>query len=147
MMPESSFDIDWFAQDMQGNIMHFASGGGKLPFLVKQINNNSLRSFFHELPVKSINVDYSVSLSQFVWLSGHELETYLQDFRQMTQKGLYSFDKSNLSNPSDNKYHLVCKPQNKISIDEIPVQVRSQLVKFNFAIEELGQQVDISDYV
>ena len=50
-------------------------------------------------------------------------EAYIRSFKEMARKGFVSFDRTNLFNPYDNTYHVVCYPQHRdrcvLSTDEL----------------------------
>lgn len=59
-------------------------------------------------------------------------ERYLRDFIYYTQRGLYSFDKTNLNNFTDNRYHLVATPINPLKIIDLPSDILGILMQTKF---------------
>lgn len=122
---QQTLDIDWFFTD--GKYIGFtASGAGKLPESVARSseNNERLVSYFRNLPKISeviVNPKLNDLLIQ-IFGTGTD-ERYLQDFVSMTEKGLYSFDKTNLANFLDFNYHLVTSPINPITINDLPQDI------------------------
>ncbi len=111
----STHDIDWFVI-INGKLIHVASAGGRIPELIKEDLLKPL-IFVANLPIlkdiQEINTVDSGFLSNKLRISGQEeVDAYLQTFKFMAQKGLYSFDRTNVSNNEDNSYHLVAWPSN-----------------------------------
>jgi hypothetical protein len=148
-MDETS-DIDWFALDANENVLHFASGGGKLPRTVKEAKNENdfLRSFFNRLE-SSEEAHVCSDLGKYVTLKSDESKNaYLHDFVLMAKRGLYSFDKTYLGQPLNANYHLVCIPYRKLSLKDLPSEVQNILSKtrINFDAGK-STAVDLSSLV
>lgn len=147
-MMEDGLDIDWFALDQQDNVLHFASGGGGVPKTIKEgaADNEYLRSFLIGLPKLNDGIKLSQDLSKFVAFKSEESRNaYLNDFLLMASVGLFSFDKSFLGQPSDNRYHLVCIPAKRLSFESLPPDVRNILKRTRIAIKaEEVSSIEIS---
>ncbi|ROH98825.1 hypothetical protein EGI16_19880 [Chryseobacterium sp. G0240] len=122
---QQTLDIDWFFTD--GKYIGFvASGAGKLPKTVANSvkNNKKLVSYFRNLPQISDAIVSPLldNLLTKIFGSGVD-EKYLRDFISLTQKGLYSFDKTNLNDFMDNHYHLVTIPKNPLKISDLPPDI------------------------
>jgi len=135
---QSTLDIDWFFTD--GNEIGFvASGGGKLPISVAlSIDNVSiLASYFRQLsPISDVQVNPNINSKVD--------ERYLSDFVYMTERGLYSFDKTVLGDFSDESYHLVSTPSTPLRLKELPGNIAqlisrsmSPVIISNFKIESI----------
>ncbi|MGG1921898.1 hypothetical protein [Chryseobacterium cucumeris] len=128
---QQTLDIDWFFTD--GKYISFvASGGGKLPETVanSEVNNKKLVSYFKGLPKISdpiVNPLLNELLTR-IFGSGAN-ERYLRDFIYFTQRGLYSFDKTNLNDFIDNQYHLVTTPINPLEIIDLPPDILDILMQ------------------
>lgn len=123
-------DIDWYALDDEGVIMHFASGGGELPQTVSgyKEDTDKLAEFFRSLPINEIKVFINPQIDKIVeFNSNKERERYLQDFISMSKRGLYSYDKTIPSNFSHKEYHLVSYPEKLLLLDSIPKDIRNVL--------------------
>lgn len=109
-------DIDWFCV-VDGVYIHVASAGGQLP---SQINDDeSLREAQYQveqLPdlYSDEDIEYNENaINNVAGINGFKgRQQYLESFTAMARKGFASFDRTNIAKPSDNHYHLVCKPKN-----------------------------------
>lgn len=124
---QPSIDIDWFAIDSNGIIIHFASGGGLLPVSVSSYKEDTdmLSSYFRSLPLIDQSVQVNARLHEFVKLTNEDKERYLADFLSMSKRGVYSFDKSYPGDFLNRDYHLVSFPKQLLSIDVLPEEVKS----------------------
>ncbi|WP_426477314.1 hypothetical protein ACP3T3_19040 [Chryseobacterium sp. CBSDS_008] len=128
---QQTLDIDWFFTD--GKYISFvASGAGKLPETVanSEVNNKKLVSYFKGLPKISdpiVNPLLDELLTR-IFGSGVD-ERYLRDFIYFTQRGLYSFDKTNLNDFIDNHYHLVATPIKPLEIIDLPPDILDILMQ------------------
>ncbi|MCW1963902.1 hypothetical protein [Chryseobacterium viscerum] len=128
---QQALDIDWFFTD--GKYIGFvASGGGKLPKTVanSSVNNKKLLSYFKGLSTISdpiVNPLLDELLTK-IFGSGVD-ERYLRDFIYFTQRGLYSFDKTNLNDFIDNQYHLVATPIKPLEIIDLPPDILDILMQ------------------
>lgn len=111
-------DIDWFIQDSQLINIHAASAGRNIPDIIIQNNilNEDLLNQFLNLPKKYEKIETNPNLQN---MGIENTKEYLSDFIDMAQKGFYSFDKTNINNPDDDRYHLVAYPVNYDYSDEI----------------------------
>lgn len=131
---QQTLDIDWFFTD--GKYIGFiASGAGKLPETVanSKINNKKLVSYFKSL-LKISDVMVNPLLDELlfnIFGSGAD-ERYVRDFTYYTQRGLYSFDKTNLNNFTDHRYHLVGSPINPLKIIDLPSDILDILMQTKF---------------
>ncbi|SHH57547.1 hypothetical protein SAMN04488109_4438 [Chryseolinea serpens] len=140
-VPYPFLDLDWFFIDIEGRIAHAASGGGKLPVSISQnYPYDFLLTFFKSLPSLG-DPEVNPRLEKYVtFRNDKERKQYLASFIQMAQRGLYSFDKSDVTRTLDGRYHLVASPKIKLSIAMLPPEVASQLsiTKINRRIEEIN---------
>lgn len=126
---QETSDIDWFFTNGK-EIGFVASSGGKLP---NSISNKSLDEikllvdYFRSLPQKS-EVSINPNLNQFI-IPGTNKKSYLSYFIEMTEKGLFSFDKSVSNRFSDTNYHLVTKPMDPFQISDLPLEILKILTK------------------
>ena len=137
IIEQQTLDIDWFFNNGK-DVGFVASGGGKLPdSIAKSLEKDQfLASFFRSLPLRS-EVTINPDLDKIIPTRINE--TYLSDFIEMAQKGLFSFDKTVLNNFSDLHYHLVAKPVNPLKFDHLPLEIKKALAesKFNGDIETM----------
>lgn len=111
-----SHDIDWYC-NVNGIYIHVASAGGRLP---TQINDDiTLRRIQYQVEqLPDIFSDEEIIYNDVVIANvlGQNGEKdrwqYIESFSAMARKGFASFDRTNIANPDDNRYHLVCFPNN-----------------------------------
>lgn len=108
-------DIDWFII-INGVLVHAASAGGLIP---DSINVDLWKSAYYvaSLPANNkldeINTISESFLSNMLGIQSKEgISDYLLTFKCMAQKGIYSFDRTYVSDFEDNRYHLVAWPKN-----------------------------------
>jgi len=127
---QMTIDIDWFAVDLDGVIVHFASGGGKIPNSVafNQSDTKKITQYFRDLPVKASDFKVSQTLDHIIKFPSRESqERYLNDFIEMANRGLYSFDKTEPGNFSNKQYHLVVSPESTLKLDSLPEDIQAIL--------------------
>ena len=108
-------DIDWFCI-VNGVYIHVASAGGQLP---SQINDDerlkNAQYQVEQLPdiYSDEEIEYNeAAISNVLGNDAKSRAQYIESFTAMARKGFASFDRTNIANPLDNHYHLVCKPKN-----------------------------------
>jgi len=150
-LEEQTLDLDWFAVDANGEIGHFATGGlGFLPLSVKACNENRvlLRSFFRGLAGNGEAIESPSLASHRHFASEAEKERSLEDFVQMSSKGLYSFD-CIFDRKRPSGYYLVVLPSNPLTVEELPDEIRPalELTRFpgSFAKKDLFQGNEFRD--
>ena len=108
-------DIDWFCI-VNGIFVHLASAGGILPMSFR--DRDTLRTLQHNVAMapylfeEEDVVDNEAFLNQRFADNRKGRESYVVSFRDMARKGFVSMDRTNLQNPYDNRYHIVCMPRN-----------------------------------
>ena len=134
-LEQETLDLDWFGVDPSGAIAHFATGGkGFLPdsVIASKEELMVLSDYFkHELCASceaqiSDNVDSQVRLPD---KSRESKEFYLRDYRNMAQKGLYSFDFIDRQPVRPTGYFLVARPELPIRIANLPAGIQIILKK------------------
>ena len=127
---QQTLDIDWFFTDGIG-IGFVASGGGKLPKSISTSDaiNIKLSIFFRNLPNKCLPL---INLGLSKYIEKDNLDMYLSDFKFMSEKGLYVFDKTILNSFEDLNYHLVAKPSNPLLYESLPFEIKEFLINTNF---------------
>ncbi|MFD2786549.1 hypothetical protein [Hymenobacter rubripertinctus] len=112
-------DIDWFAADKDGRILHLASAGGVLPESVAASQQNLLllHQYFLELP------EAGTAIMAIEPKSGIRYDSFLRYAR----RGLYSFDKVDLHNRLDSRYQLVARPAVPLLLTELPPELAQLL--------------------
>jgi len=113
----TNHDIDWFGI-VNGVYIHVASAGGDIPSQVNDIERlKDIHRQISFLPDIYTNeaIEYNESgianiLSQDS-IGLMERSQYIESFTAMARKGFVSFDRTNIGDPNDNRYHLVCKPK------------------------------------
>ncbi|AII52893.1 hypothetical protein [Hymenobacter sp. APR13] len=106
-------DIDWFATDEAGHILHVASGGGVLPESVAadEAALLELHQYFLTLPEPAAG--------------GAQATTDAADggypgAARYARRGLFSFVKTNLHDHHDPRYYLVARPLQPLTVAELP---------------------------
>lgn len=119
-----SKDIDWFCI-INGFFVHVASAGGILP---EEVNDreklrknqylvNQMDDIFND---DQIVVNWDFLHARFGNNVGSEenIMNYLESFISMSRKGFVSLDRTNLEDPNDNTYHIVCMPNKIIALPD-----------------------------
>lgn len=130
-------DIDWFCV-VNGIYVHLASAGGILPLSFR--DRDMLRILQHNVAkapylfAEEVVVDNDVFLNQRFADNPKGRESYVVSFRDMARKGFVSMDRTNLLDPNDNHYHIVCMPRNlgertlqEVEIPVISIEERPEL--------------------
>lgn len=109
-------DIDWFCI-VNGVYIHVASAGGQLPSLIN--DDDSLKNAQYQVELlpdiySDEEIEYNEeAINNALGINGEKGRyQYVESFTAMARKGFASFDRTNIANPQDNHYHLVCKPKN-----------------------------------
>jgi hypothetical protein len=144
---QATLDIDWFFTN--GNEVGFvASGGGKLPDVVSKkstIEIEILVEYFRCLPKSSVII-INPDLQRLIAFRGAEIDQYLSCFVEMAEKGLFCFDKTILNKFSDLNYHLVAKPLNPLSFNELPAEI-SKLISDTRISGDIGNSLEINSFM
>lgn len=124
-LEQQDADIDWFAVDREGHIVHVASGGGRLPESVaaSELDLLELHQYFLTRPetAGAAQVKAEANAAQ----SGRSAEGFVRYAR----RGLFSFDKTLLNEPADAHYHLVARPVQPLTLAELPGPVAALLLR------------------
>lgn len=112
-------DIDWFATDSNGHILHVASGGGILPESVASSQEVLLELHQYFLTLPDIEVAEVAN--------GAEEASSYQSFARYARRGLFSFEKTRLHERADTRYHLVARPLRPLLVAELPKNIAQLL--------------------
>lgn len=106
-------DIDWFCR-VNGVYVHVASAGGSIPNMINDYD--VLRPSQRTVAgLDDINNDGEVYINEaFLNELGVNNKYYRQSFVNMAKKGFFSFDRTNIGNPTDDHYHLVAWPNHLV---------------------------------
>jgi hypothetical protein len=112
-------DIDYFATDAAGHILHVASGGGVLPESVAadEAALLALHQYFLTLP----------ETGAALLAPGLPAGLNYDSFRRYARRGLFSFEKVHLHEPLDTQYRLVARPARPLMVAELPESIRKLL--------------------
>lgn len=114
-------DLDWFATDQDGLLVHFATGGkGAVPLqlLSNRPHLQAALAVIRSLP-QVCEALISPDLEKHVTLADTNAEAqYLRSFVAMAQRGLFSFD-CDLSADAPAPYFLVAKPDQPLTLDAL----------------------------
>ncbi len=112
-----SHDIDWFCI-VNGVYVHVASAGGSIPDFIN--DKEVLRDIQHQvemLPFIYREDEIVYNDQAFIKIinpnDNDARNHYIESFTRMARKGFESYDKTDINKPSDNTYHLVCRPRSK----------------------------------
>lgn len=110
-------DFDWFLLGKNNCILHFTSGGGRLPDKVSESEQDLdfLKYFFYDL--NKFDCDNNCLMLN-------------SSFEEMARKGLYSYDRLNIHDPNDTKYQLIACPEVELKFEALPTEVQLTLARF-----------------
>jgi hypothetical protein len=113
-------DFDWYAVEANGYLVQFASGGGPLPASVASSLEalQQLHAYFLALPIQATPVRLTQLAADIV-----DVERYVKSFVNYAQRGLFSFDKTDLAHRNNMMYHLVAYPEAPLSLAELPTEI------------------------
>lgn len=108
-------DIDWFFI-ANGFYVHAASAGGSLPDQINDIEKLiEVQYQVEQLPDIYSNDDIvynNTVINNLLRINGEKgRRQYIESFTAMARKGFVSFDRTNILDPTNNQYHLVCRPR------------------------------------
>lgn len=113
-------DVDWFAVDPNGKIVHFLSGGGLIPESVdNDYEQDKLYDHFLNLPKISDKVYFNPNLKKYNprnWPM----------FEEIAERGIFSFDKLN---NTKTLHFLYAYPENCLTIEMLPTEIAAILQK------------------
>jgi hypothetical protein len=64
--------------------------------------------------------------------SEQEYKNYIEDYISFARKGIFSFDKTVLTNYSDEHYHLVASPSKILNLNQLPDNIIQLLNRTQF---------------
>ena len=138
-----SKDIDWFCI-INGFYVHIASAGAILPDVIKDRDKlrNMQRAVFSLPDIYSDNdLIYNEEFIQSLnnnWDNLDIKDTYLQSFKSMARKGFISIDRTNLENPDDQHYHVVCMPRHPLQINDLKIVDDIYEIQSDIAVNEIN---------
>ncbi|CAI9675549.1 MULTISPECIES: hypothetical protein [Elizabethkingia] len=139
VIEQRTLDLNIFFKDDK-KIIHLASAGGDLP--INLLNSDEYNeTFFEELiqlePIFEIQINPNL-----IEILGNDenqinIEQYIYDFAEIAKRGIFSYDKTFLSNPESKKYHLVAMPLNpdKLNISSEKLIKINQIISTSFEIQ------------
>ena len=111
-------DIDYFATDAEGHILHIASGGGVLPGSVAASQTDLLALHQHFLTRPETGAAQLAEGANAAEASGAA---------RYARRGLFSFAKIDLHAPTDSQYRLVARPAVPLTVAALPPQLAQLL--------------------
>ncbi|GAA4375604.1 hypothetical protein [Hymenobacter koreensis] len=124
-LEQQDSDIDWFAVDNDGHVVHVASGGGVLPESVAASEEDLLQLHQYFLTLPETTAAAQVQVEPNAVQSGRSAEGAVRYAR----RGLFSFDKTRLNKHRDTQYHLVARPAQPLMLAELPGRVATLLLR------------------
>lgn len=106
-------DIDYFAADSEGHVLHVASGGGRLPGSVAASEEVLL-----ELHAYFLSRAETTSAEPGEGVAVHHTE--YPSHARYARRGLFSFGKTDLHNGAHGQYRLVARPAQPLTVAELP---------------------------
>lgn len=133
-----SKDIDWFCI-INNLYVHVASAGGLLPDIINDRNKlRKIQKQVFDLPYILDDNDIIIN-SRFInerFNNNEDIANYLSSFIDIAKKGFISMDRTNLLDPDDQTYHIVCMPKpNKI------IQLEIEIIKIEQGFFELDKPI------
>lgn len=127
----SAYDIDYYLLINGKKIAHFASAGGPIPQVI--IDNYSEMLLFDDYIKKMSAWTEAIPMSDIdtvvKFSSKQEKDNYLKNFLTFSERGLLSFDRSDLTDVSALTYHLVSMPSIYLKIEQLPKEFQTILFK------------------
>jgi hypothetical protein len=141
-LEQESSDIDWFAIDSDGHILHIASGGGVLPESVAASEETLLQLYQYFLALPDTNSASLVHAEANAEKSGRNYQNAIR----YAQRGLFSFDKTLLNKHLDPQYHLAVRPADPLLIKDVPEPIATLLRRTSLPDSVLAKtQLIVSD--
>lgn len=132
-------DFDWYAVDLAGCLVHFASGGGPLPSSVASSHEvvEQLHAYFLALPLRAATAHINPHLAQVVQ-GVVDMNRYVESFTGSAQRGLFAFDRTTLASQA-NQYHLVASPGNILLVEQLPPTIATLVsrTRLPFAVNDI----------
>ncbi|MBT9391669.1 hypothetical protein KLP40_00725 [Hymenobacter sp. NST-14] len=113
-------DIDYFATDAAGHILHVASGGGQLPESVAASQEALLALHQHFLLRPETRAAQLADGANPAEASGAA---------RYARRGMFSFAKINLHAPTDTQYRLVARPAVPLLLADLPQELAAELAR------------------
>ncbi|SDX91923.1 hypothetical protein [Hymenobacter psychrophilus] len=107
-------DIDYFATDAEGHILHIASGGGRLPESVAASQEALLALHQHFLLRPETGAAQLADGADPAEASGAA---------RYARRGMFSFAKIQLHAPTDSQYRLVARPAVPLTVAALPPEL------------------------
>ncbi|MDD2941768.1 MAG: hypothetical protein PHC51_02450 [bacterium] len=104
-------DINWYFLDSNRHIVSVASAGGRLPMYLGELS--LVNDFIHSrllLAPPAFKIARNPFLSEFIDLDADKVEEYFSTFDELAMRGVWAFDKVDISNCDDPRYILVSYP-------------------------------------
>ena len=141
-LEQEDSDIEWFAVDGDGHVLHFSSGGGVLPESVASSQETLLQLHQYFLALPDTAAAALVELEANAEKSGRSYQNAVRYAR----RGLFSFDKTALNKHLHPQYHLVARPVSPLTIKNIPEPIATLLRRTSLPDSVLTQtQLLVSD--
>jgi hypothetical protein len=133
-LDQEDADIDWFATDVNGYILHVASGGGILPESVAASEEMllELHQYFLTLP-ETASAD-AVRLE-----GGASSGGGYQGSARYAYRGLFSFVKARLHDRADTRYYVVARPVRALTVAEVPGRIAELLSRTKLPVSVTQQ--------
>jgi hypothetical protein len=132
---QETLDIDWFAVDAVGHIIHFASCGGNLPASVASSQEDlaQIKCYLCSLPELVPAATIRIEEGQD---KGGRYSCYIN----YACRGIYSFDKADMGHSGDPYYQLLAAPIQRLHLTDLPTEIATLLARtvLPFIVADLG---------
>ena len=123
-----SSDLDWFAIDKHGKIVHFTSVGWRLlpPSIAESKENlEKVFDYFDKLNFSENHFEICPDLqNHLVKDKIVDFDRYKKSFAAMASRGLYSYDSYGQSH-KERPYFRVAIPKRELTLNDLPQDIKS----------------------
>jgi hypothetical protein len=118
-----TYDLNWYFIDFWKRIIHVSSAGGILPEVIARNdqNNDKFHEAVFDLEPQYQTVRNGSAIEMLRQRNIENIDLYFEYFESFARKGLYSFDKFDLTNPQDSRYMLMAYPVYNPYEDDYPL--------------------------
>ena len=127
-------EIEWYICDKNNSIAVFASAGGYIPEnLLGAIDFFlSFSENIRESRIISKDIFINKNISSILGIDDKKsLKRYLEDFIYLAERGLYVYDKTNIEEQFDDKYHLVASPLVPLKLRDLSTTIQANFVIYS----------------
>jgi hypothetical protein len=123
--------MDFFFMDQDKTLIHLVTAGG-LSEKYKSISieeHDLLTNYLLSLPHLCDVSIHPELFTTHTFANEVAKDRYVESFVSWARRGFYSFDKTDISNPEDKKFHLVAVPLNPLRFENLELKIQVILEK------------------